>query len=145
VTEVRTGNYYDEVTVNILGVRFAFRREGGGETADGGKDAGVQLLYNYESIQKKYKIGAEIVLPIETFTKRHYECKIQRDIYSIEEARDAAARDALAAIMENLPDGAKVISVRVSDHGDVGEPYVEVTAECLEEIGEKRAIAPLGT
>lgn len=97
--------------------------------------------YSTKEVRKKLSIGEDIVFPIEWVTVSWYEEFFVTAAIDEENARAAAVDEAYNKVLEQLPEGAKVIKRNVKFIQSESEGLVaKVTLECLEDIGTSKRI-----
>lgn len=97
--------------------------------------------YETVEVRKKLSIGEDFVFPIEWMTVRFYEEKRVQASVSEKDAKAAAVENVNKKVMEQLPEGAKIIkrNVKFIEDEDMGLVAV-VTLECVEDIGTSKQI-----
>ena len=92
-------------------------------------------------VRKKLSIGENLVFPIEWITVSFYEERLVQASIKEEDAREAAVESAYKKMMEQLPEGAKVVKKDVKFiEGDSTGLVAKVTLECVEDIGTSKQI-----
>lgn len=98
---------------------------------------------NYASVEEKKRlsIGEDLVFPIEWVTVSFYEEQLVTATISEENAKSAAVENAYKKVMEQLPEGAKVVNESVKFVQDEDKGLIaKATLECVEDIGTSKQI-----
>ena len=97
--------------------------------------------YAFVEEKKKLSIGDDLVFPVEWVTIRFYEEKLVQVTINEEDAREVAAESAYKKVIEQLPEGAKVVKKNVMFVQGEGTGFIaKVTLECVEDIGTSKQI-----
>lgn len=130
VEKVKTGREYINYSVVIFNHNFDFLHR---------KD----MYENYDSSEyrKRLTLGVNLAFPFELVENRYTEIKFTTVRVDEETAIRKAAENALKLITETRPENAEVLKTSIKYKDDELEGVkVQVTVECLEEIGITEAI-----
>lgn len=98
---------------------------------------------NYENIENRrtLTVGENLVFPFELVESKYSEIKLRTISVKEEDARRTAEGNAFKLIMEQKPENAEIVKTNIKYKDDELEGLkVQITVECIEEIGITEAI-----
>lgn len=95
--------------------------------------------YSVTEAKKRFKIGEDLVFPIEWVTVTYYEERTAEAVIGEENAKKAAADSALGKAMSQVPEEAEIVKKSAGFIQDSDKRLLaRVTLECVEDIGISR-------